>query len=55
MSERPVEELLGQLHVLLDIALQMPRSRLPIIRRVADAAGKDGSVGVSGEKHSSVW
>jgi len=45
----------GQLHMLLDIRLQMSGSCLPIVGGMADVAGEDCFVGVSGEKHLYVW
>ena len=41
LSKRPLRKIHRLSHVLFDIRLQMPRSRLPIIRRVADMAGEE--------------
>jgi hypothetical protein len=46
--ERPLEKLLRQLHVLLDIRLEMPRSCLPVVCRVADAGGEEGKLAGTG-------
>lgn len=40
-SECLFEELFGEPHVLRDISLEMPRSRLPVVGRISDAAGEE--------------
>ncbi len=41
LAERLLEKLPRQLHMLFDIRLQMPGACLPVVRRVADAAGQE--------------
>lgn len=41
LPERAFEKLSRQLHVLLEIRQQMSHSRLPVVRRIDDAAGEE--------------
>ena len=41
LPKRLLEKLFRQLHVLFNIRLQMPGSGLPVVGRVADAAGEE--------------
>ena len=40
LPKRPLKKHLGQRHMLFNIRLQMPRSRLPVVGRISDAAGE---------------
>ena len=52
LSKRPLPKLPHLPHMLFNIRLQMPRSRLPVVFRVADAAGKEDKLfRIGGGKH----
>lgn len=41
LPERSLKKLFRQLHVLFNIRLQVPGARLPVVCRVAEAAGEE--------------
>ncbi len=52
LPKRPFKELFGEGQMLLNIRLQMPGARLPIVGRITDAAGEeDEFVRIGWRKH----